>query len=81
MIATADLDHLEHVHRLAMTRRTGLRNRVRDELRVSEQFADLIVDEWEREAMGRGLVPLDMPYWSEGARWIASRFMNRVGLD
>jgi hypothetical protein len=64
-----------------MSRRTGLRNRVRDELRVSEQFADLIINEWEQEAMTRGLAPFDRPYWSEGARWIASRFMNRAGPD
>jgi hypothetical protein len=79
--ATAELDHHEHIHRLVMTRRTGLRNRIRDELRVSDEFADLIVDEWEHEAMNRGLAPVDQPYWSEGARWIAKRFMNRVGLD
>lgn len=81
MIATSDLDRHEIAHRHAITRRTGLRNRIRDELRVSELFADMIVDEWEAEAMSRGLAPLDEPYWSEGARWVASRFMNRAGPD
>ena len=55
----------------------SLRKRIRGELRVSEKFADLIVDEWEAEAMSRGITPLDGPYWSEAAEWVAGRFMDR----
>jgi hypothetical protein len=60
-----------------MAVRAGLRKRIRDELRVSEKFADLIVDEWEAEATNRGLAPRDGPYWSEANRWVAARFMDR----
>jgi hypothetical protein len=80
-MAAPDLDSQEHVHRLGIAGRTGLRKRIRDELRVSERFADLIVDEWEAEAIRRGIAPLDKPYWSEGAQWVAARFLNRDLLD
>jgi hypothetical protein len=71
------LDRHHHVDRRAIAARATLRKRIRDELWVSEKFADLIVDEWEAEAMSRGLAPLDGPYWSDAARWIAERFMDR----
>jgi hypothetical protein len=56
----------------------GLRNRIRDDLRVSDRLADLIVAEWEEEAMSRGLAPMDGVYWSAGAQWVAGRFMDRL---
>jgi hypothetical protein len=62
-------------------KRAALSNRTRDELRVSQKLADLIVDEWEAEAARRGLAPLDVPYWSEGDRWIADRFITREVVD
>jgi hypothetical protein len=71
------LDRHDHVDRRAIAGRTSLRKRIRDDLRVSEKFADLIVDEWEAEATSRGLAPLDGPYWSEAVHWIACRFMDR----
>jgi uncharacterized protein (DUF2336 family) len=64
-------------HRMTIVRRTGLRNRIRDDLRVSDKLADLIVAEWEEEALRRGLAPLDRPYWSEAGRWITDRFMHQ----
>ena len=71
------LDRHHYLDRYAIADRTSLRKRICNELGVSEKFADLIVDEWEAEAMSRGLAPRDMPYWSEGARWVAGRFMDR----
>lgn len=61
--------------------RRGLRNRIRADLRVSDKLADLILEQWEEEATRRGLGPRDLPYWSEGARWIAGRFIDREFLD
>ena len=75
------MDSHEHTHRVADAKCTSLRNRIRDDLRVSESLADLIVDEWEAEATRRGLGRFDAPYWSEGARWIARRFWRRDRLD
>jgi len=71
------LDRHEHTDRHLIRGRTSLRKRIRDDLRVSEGLADLIVAEWEAEAMSRGLAPLDGPYWSEATQWIAGRFMDR----
>ena len=75
--ATRDLHHHDHLDRHAFAARASLRKRIRDELRVSEKFADLIVAEWEAEARSRGLAPLDAPYWSEAVQWVAGRFMAR----
>ena len=52
----------------------GLRNRVRDEIGVSEDLATAIVAEWRIEAMKRGLIWFEDAYWSEAVLWIEEVF-------
>jgi hypothetical protein len=56
--------------RIYEAERLGLRNRLRDEWRISQELADTIVDEREVEAANRRLEPLDPRYRSEAVRWI-----------
>jgi hypothetical protein len=59
--------------RIHHARRTELRNRLRDERRVSYEAADELVLGWMIEAEARGLQPRDPHYWSEGWAWLVER--------
>jgi hypothetical protein len=52
----------------------ALRNRVRDDIGVSEDLATAIVTEWRVEAMRRGLIWFEDAYWSEAVVWIEQLF-------
>ena len=54
--------------------RIGLRNHVRDDLHVSEELADAILEEWTLQATVRGLERSDPRYWDECFRWVEERF-------
>jgi hypothetical protein len=57
--------------RIYDAKRTGLRNRLRDERRVPQEKADALIEEWVTEAAARGLSPEDPRYRSEAWEWLA----------
>jgi hypothetical protein len=58
--------HPDLVHE---ARRIGLRNRMRDEWRLSEAHADALIERWVAEAERREMAR-DDSYWREGERWL-----------
>jgi hypothetical protein len=63
--------------RIYAARRTGVRNRIRDERRIAEATADHWVEAWEAEAAARGLDRDGRDYWSTGAAWILEQLARR----
>jgi hypothetical protein len=63
--------------RLYQAKLAGLRNRIRDEWRVSQDAADALLLEWEQEASARGLDRAEPAYWDEAEKWIGARFPKR----
>jgi hypothetical protein len=60
-------------------RRIGLRNRMRDEWRLTEARADELIAAWEAEASARGLDRSATGYWSDGERWLRARAAAGTG--
>lgn len=56
-----------------------LRDRVRDEIDVSDDLATAIVAEWRGEALRRGLIWWEEAYWSEAVLWIEQWFPPGLG--
>lgn len=53
--------------------RTGLRNRLRDQWRLSEDRAERLLAEWESEAAVRGLSTLADGYWATAETWLTEQ--------
>jgi hypothetical protein len=62
--------------RIYNAQRTGLRNRLRDGWRMSEELADAVVEEWDLLAT-RGLGRRDPAYWDEAEEWLEERFPRK----
>jgi hypothetical protein len=58
-------------------KRTGLRNRIRDEWGVSEALGDAMLQTWEVQAQKAGLTPDDPRYWSDAVDWMDKRLLSR----
>lgn len=63
--------------RLDVAKRTGLRNRIRDEWHVCEELPDAMLAAWELEAPKAGLTPDDERSWSWAVEWIDRRLLRR----
>jgi hypothetical protein len=63
--------------RIFQAQRTGLRNRIRDVWRVSQELADAYLDEWLLEAERRGLTRTEPMYWDDAAAWINEQISRR----
>jgi hypothetical protein len=63
--------------RIFQAQRTGLRNRIRDVWRVSQELADAYLDEWLLEAERRGLTRTEPTYWDDAAAWINEQISRR----
>jgi hypothetical protein len=50
--------------------RTGLRNRLRDQWRLSEDRAEACLAAWETEAASRGLEKLSDGFWAAAEDWL-----------
>jgi hypothetical protein len=50
--------------------RSGLRNRLRDQWRLSEERAETFLAAWEDEAASRGLRKLSEGYWAAAEDWL-----------
>jgi hypothetical protein len=59
--------------RLYEARRTAIRNRLLDELRMPTDAVDVWIAAWEIEASGRGLHRLTGAYWDGAVDWIVER--------
>lgn len=53
--------------------RSGLRNRLRDQWRLSDGRADALLADWEAEALARGLPRMGEGYWAAAESWLADR--------
>jgi hypothetical protein len=69
----------ERRQRIWDAQRTGLRNRLRDQWRLSEDRADTLLAAWEAEAASRGLPRLADGYWSAAEIWLSSQGEARRG--
>jgi hypothetical protein len=63
--------------RIYDAKRLGVRNRLRDEVRIAEATADMWVEKWEAAAAGHGLDPHGQDYWSTGWVWIVEQLAKR----
>jgi len=53
--------------------RSGLRNRLRDQLRIPEAQVELLLSDWEVEAAARSLPKMNEGYWAAAEHWLAER--------
>lgn len=63
--------------RIHQAQRAGLRNRVRDQWRISEERADTLLDDWEAAAQAMSIVPGAVGYWDRGEKWLRERLDQR----
>jgi hypothetical protein len=66
----------ERQHRIWDAQRTGLRNRLRDQWRLSEERAETFLVAWEADAASRGIRKLSEGYWAAAEDWLTERKLN-----
>lgn len=63
--------------RIDEARRTGLRNRIRDEWHVPEHRADALLEAWAVEAASTGITTAASGYWGAAEGWVRDRLAGK----
>jgi hypothetical protein len=58
--------------RIWEAQRSGLRNRLRDQWRISELKVDELLAEWEAEAEARDMPRVSQGYWTAAEDWLGA---------